>query len=200
LPRLFIAVDTPASVRPALIEARDRLRAVRTNVSWDRDEKLHCTLKFLGEIRNEGVPGVLRTLEEVGKAGSPLTLTYEGLGCFPNRRDPRVIWAGIRETDGRLEALARSIDAAMVLHGVEKEKRAFHPHVTLGRVKGQRGLRELLATLETITFVCPPVAIHEIMLVKSELRPSGSVYSVVQRVALGKAGSRDTGSGLTAPD
>jgi len=200
MPRLFVAVDTPPSVRPALIQVRDQMRALRTDVSWERDDKLHCTLKFLGETKDDLVPRIVRTLTEVCEAGSPLTLTYAGLGCFPDRRDPRVIWAGIREADGRLGALVQAIDAAMMQHGFEREKRAFHPHVTLGRVKGRRGLKELIGTLETVTFDCPPVVIQEIMLVKSELRPSGSVYSVLQRVALGKAGSRDSGSRPSAPD
>ena len=185
MPRLFIAIDTPPTVRPALIEVREQLKAERSEVRWESDEKLHCTLKFLGETRQETVPRILTSLREVVRAGTPLTVTYAGLGCFPDHRDPRIIWAGIRETGGALTALARSIDMAMAQHGFELEKRPFHPHVTLGRVKGRRGLKELLATLETITFDCPPVVIQEIMLVQSELRPSGSVYSVVERFAIG---------------
>jgi RNA 2',3'-cyclic 3'-phosphodiesterase len=200
LPRLFVAIDTPAAVRPALIEVRDQLRAERSEVRWESDEKLHCTLKFLGDTREENIPRIVASLREVSRAGSPLTVTYAGLGCFPDRRDPRIIWAGIHDSGGALATLTTSIDMAMAQHGFEREKRPFHPHVTLGRVKGRRGLTELLATLETITFDCPPVVIQEIMLVHSELRPSGSVYSVLQRVALGKAENRDSGSGFTAPD
>ncbi len=200
MPRLFIAIDTPATVRPALIEVREQLRAGHSEVRWESDEKLHCTLKFLGETKQESVPRVITSLREVSVAGSSLAVTYAGLGCFPDRRDPRIIWAGIQDTGGVLAALARSIDTAMAQHGFEREKRPFHPHVTLGRVKGRRGLKELLATLETITFDCPPVVIQEIMLVQSELRPSGSVYSVLQRVALGMAENRGSGSGLTAAD
>lgn len=200
MPRLFVAIDTPAAVRPALIGVRNQLKAERSEVRWETDEKLHCTLKFLGETRQETVPRILTSLREVSAASSPLTVTYAGLGCFPDHLDPRIIWAGIRDAGGALTALARSIDTAMAQHGFEREKRPFHPHVTLGRVKGRRGFMELLATLETITFDCPPVVIQEIMLVQSELRPSGSVYSVLQRVALGKPENRDSRSGLAAPD
>jgi 2'-5' RNA ligase len=182
--RLFIAIDTPEAVRPKLIAVRDRLKAVRTDVRWERDDKLHCTLKFLGDTRDELVPRIIAALHETCRTAGPLTLSYAGLGCFPGRRDPRVIWAAIQDTDGALKAVATSIEAAMAALGFERERRAFSPHVTLGRVKGQRGMAELLATMETITFDCPPVLIQEILLVRSELRPNGSLYSVVERVPM----------------
>ena len=185
MPRLFIAIDTPESVRPVLIYVRDRLKAERSDVRWESDEKLHCTLKFLGDTKDEIVPRVVASLKELCQAGAPLTLTYTGLGCFPDRRDPRIVWAGIHDSSSALAALTKSIDMAMSSYGFEREKRPFHPHVTIGRVKGRRGLKELIATLETITFDCPPVVIQEILLVKSELRPSGSVYSILERTTLG---------------
>jgi 2'-5' RNA ligase len=184
LPRLFVAIATPDSVRPKLIAVRDRLKAVRTDVRWERDDKLHCTLKFLGDTRDELVPRIIAALHESCRTASPLSLSYAGLGCFPGRRDPRVIWAAIQDPDGALKGVAASIDVAMGALGFELERRPFSPHVTFGRVKGQRGMAQLLATMETITFVCPPVLIQEVLLVRSELRPSGSEYSVVERIPM----------------
>lgn len=184
MPRLFIAIDTPPSVRPALIEVRNKMRAIRTDVKWESDDKLHCTLKFLGDTDGGLVPDLLQCLQEVAGTFSPLSVTYAGLGYFPNRRDPRIIWAGMRDSQNSLTSLAGSIDHAVAAFGFERERRAFSPHVTLGRVKGRHGIGELLDTLETITFDCPPVLIHEMLLVNSELRPSGSVYSIVARMEL----------------
>ena len=184
LPRLFIAIDTPSSVRPVLIEARNRMKAIRTDVKWESDDKLHCTLKFLGDTDAGIVPDIQLRLEELAATTSPMSVTYSGLGYFPNRREPRIIWAGIRDPQSSLTSLAESVDRAVTAFGFERERRAFSPHVTLGRVKGRRGIGELLDTLETITFDCPPVLIHEMLLVKSELRPSGSVYSIVAKLEL----------------
>ncbi|MCC6396881.1 MAG: RNA 2',3'-cyclic phosphodiesterase [Bacteroidetes bacterium] len=184
MPRLFIAIDTPSTVRPALIEARNKMKAIRTDVKWESDDKLHCTLKFLGDTDAGVVQDIQRCLQEIAGTFSPLSVMYSGLGYFPNRREPRIIWAGIRDPQTMLTSLARSVDQAVSAFGFELERRAFAPHVTLGRVKGRRGIGELLDTLETITFDCPPVLIHEMLLVQSELRPSGSVYSIVARMEL----------------
>ncbi len=184
VPRLFIAIDTPESVRPDLFRTRDLLKSLDTDVKWESDNKLHCTLKFLGDTESQGMPSIVSMLADIGRAFAPLMVTYTGLGCFPNRLDPRIIWAGIHDPENRLAGLARSIDRAMSTCGFEQERRPFSPHVTIGRVKGRRGLGELLATMESITFDCPPVLIQEILLVRSDLRPSGSLYSVLERVAL----------------
>jgi 2'-5' RNA ligase len=184
LPRLFIAIDTPSSVRPLLIEARNRMKTIRTDVKWESDDKLHCTLKFLGDTDAGIVSDIQLRLQEIAGTFSRITVAYSGLGTFPNRREPRIIWAGIRDPQSTLTTMAKSIDQAMTAFGFEQERRAFSPHVTLGRVKGRHGIGELLDTLETITFDCPPVLIHEMLLVKSELRPSGSVYSIVAKMEL----------------
>ncbi len=185
MPRLFIAIDTPTAVLPAMTAARDELREIRTDVRWEPDTKLHCTLKFLGDTPHERVTHLVAGLTDLARATPPLILTYGGLGAFPERGDPRIIWAGIRDRAGALARLAAAVDTLAGAFGYERERRPFQPHVTLGRVKGMRGIRELLGTLETVTFDCPPVQIHDVLLFSSELRPSGSVYTVVARCALG---------------
>lgn len=190
MPRLFIAFDTPPVVLPLMTAARDRLRAIRSDVKWEPDDKLHCTLKFLGDTPPDRMDAVSGAFAAVARATEAPMATYEGLGCFPNMREPRIVWAGIRDPEHTIAALATAVDVAAEGCGFERERRRFHPHVTLGRVKGQRGLRELLATLETITFVCPPVQIQEIVLVRSELRPTGSVYTVAARFPLGTGGGQ----------
>ena len=187
MPRLFIAIDTPPPALSAMIAARNELRTVRADVKWEPGDKLHCTLKFLGDTPTEKVAPLTAALHTLSQATPPITIAYGGLGVFPARGEPRIIWAGINDRAGQLARLAASIDELAAGFGYEKDRRGFQPHVTLGRVKGTRGIRELLGTLETVTFDCPPVQIHEILLVSSELRPSGSVYTVAARCALGTA-------------
>jgi 2'-5' RNA ligase len=187
MPRLFIAIHTPPPALTPMIAARNELRAVRSDVKWEPDDKLHCTLKFLGDTPAEKVAPITTALRTLAASTAPVTLAYGGLGVFPERGEPRIIWAGIRDRAGELSRLAAAIDGISAGFGFEKERRAFQPHVTLGRVKGTRGIRELIDTLETVTFDCPPVQIHEVLLVSSELRPSGSVYTVAARCMLGTA-------------
>jgi 2'-5' RNA ligase len=120
----------------------------------------------------------------------PLPVRYAGLGCFPDKREPRIIWAGMEDPDGTLLRLAQTVEARMTDLGFRPEQRIYHPHVTLGRVKGSRHLRELLATMETVTFQCAPVSLREIDLVRSELKPGGSVYTPAAKVALAPSPER----------
>jgi 2'-5' RNA ligase len=187
MPRLFIAINTPPPALTPMIAVRNELRTVRSDVKWEPDDKLHCTLKFLGDTPSERVAPLSAALQILACATRSITLSYGGLGVFPGHGEPRIIWAGIRDREMQLARLAAAIDGLTTKFGFEKERRAFSPHVTLGRVKGTRGIRELIGTLETLTFDCPPVQIHEILLVSSELRPGGSVYTVAARCTLGTA-------------
>ena len=187
MPRLFIAIDTPPPVLTPMIAARNELRTVHADVRWEPDDKLHCTLKFLGDTPSEKVAPITAALHTLIHATRPVTVSYGGIGVFPERGEPRIIWAGIRDREKDLACLAAAVDGPTAGFGFEKERRAFSAHVTLGRVKGTRGVGELIGTLETVTFDCPPVQIHEVLLVSSELRPSGSVYTVAARCVLGTA-------------
>jgi 2'-5' RNA ligase len=184
--RLFIAVPTPTSVLPLLTQAQDELRASRADIACESMEKLHCTIKFLGDTQEELAQPITEALKAIALAARPFTVQYKGLGCFPNRRDPRVVWAGMEDPLSELRTLFTEIDGAMAHYGFERERRAFHPHVTLGRVRSPRRITELLATMETITLESPPVTVHQLELVKSTLQPSGSVYSLIAAMKLGR--------------
>jgi RNA 2',3'-cyclic 3'-phosphodiesterase len=182
--RLFIALETPATVRAALGRTLAELRRVDADVRWESEEKLHATLKFLGETPEGGLEGVLAALAHAASSTPPLPIAYTGLGFFPSPRQPRIVWAGMVEPTGALNDFHARIEASMGALGFAEESRAFHPHVTLGRVKSPRGIAALRARVETCTFDQPPITLHEVALIRSDLRPSGSVYTTLKRVSL----------------
>ena len=182
--RLFIALETPAAVREALVRTIAELRTVDADVRWEAEDKLHATLKFLGDTPEARLEAVLAGLDRTGSATAPLTITYTGLGFFPSPRQPRIIWAGLLEPTGTLADFHARIETSMGALGFTEESRAFHPHVTLGRVKSPRGAAALRARVETCTFDQPPITLHEVALIKSDLRPSGSVYTTLKRISL----------------
>ncbi len=136
--RLFIGFETPTAVKGLVLDVIGRLRAASADVSWEREEKLHCTVKFLGSTPERRAGGVARALQGVALSAPPFRVRYRGLGCFPNRREPRILWAGIENEDGLLAQLHAGIEGAMEMLGYTKEDRAFRPHLTLGRVKSPR--------------------------------------------------------------
>ena len=131
--RLFIALNIPDDLREAIYTATAPLRAIAPGARWTGAEKLHLTMKFLGERPQELVDALVPALDALGARHRAIDLRIEGLGAFPNARRPRIVWAGIVETPA-LSALQGDVDDACARLGIEREDRPFHPHVTLARI------------------------------------------------------------------
>jgi RNA 2',3'-cyclic 3'-phosphodiesterase len=183
--RLFFALDTPPELRLRIAELSRELQAARADVRWESADKLHCTLKFLGDTDESQVPAVKAAAHETASAVDPPPVRYATLGCFPSRNAPRVVWVGIEDLSGALARLHDELDRALDMLGFEREERSFRPHVTLGRVKGTRNLHHLIRALETLTFDSEPTTLSALRLVKSDLHPSGSVYTTIQEFPFG---------------
>ncbi len=159
------------------MEAIRTLRTANADVSWEREEKMHCTLKFLGDTDVVKVPDIGACLESVGRSHPPFRVAYRSLGFFPTAREPRVVWMGLQELDGGLALLQKSIEEHLHPLGFEAETRAYHPHLTLGRIRSGRNQRQLTAMAETLTFASELYVIDAFSLMRSDLRPAGSVYT-----------------------
>lgn len=182
--RLFIAIETHPDIRSQIGAIRDRLRVSNADVRWEPDEKLHATLKFLGSTDEGLLPEIVSISTEVCRTVAPFRMQYAGVGCFPNQRGPRIIWVGMEDLQGTLGPLQLSIESALVPLGFKPEDRRFHAHVTIGRVKSEKRIGSLIRTMESVTFESQPVMIREISIVKSDLKPSGSVYTTLQTIPL----------------
>jgi 2'-5' RNA ligase len=182
--RLFIALYTPRHVRTEAGAARTTLAASGADVRWEPDEKLHCTLKFLGETDPSNVGLVVSTIESIAATVAPFEVQYRGLGCFPDSRNPRIIWLGMENADGKLTILHDTIEESLASTGVQRDDRPFHPHLTLGRVRSRHRIGDLLRMMETLTFIAEPATLQEVHLMKSELKPAGSVYTILNVIPL----------------
>ncbi len=182
--RTFIAFGTPLPIREAMTALQAELRASEADVRWESPEKFHATIKFLGDVEEAGLPGVLDDARSACASSPPFSVSYEGLGAFPALRHPRVVWIGCVNEDGVLGRIKDALDAGLLARGFPVEERAFHPHVTLGRVRSPRGLHNLTPILEKLTFEPRTGIISEILVMKSLLRPQGAEYSVVTSIHL----------------
>ncbi len=183
--RLFIAVPTPPHIVRQVAQVREELRAAGADVRWEPDEKLHATLKFLGDTEETTVPRIEEALSGIAGRQASIPVDYRDLGAFPDVHRPRVLWVGMGDATGALTGLQREIDAAMSSLGFPREDRPFHAHLTLGRVKGPRNLRVLLTIMESSTLKTEQVTIRSVELVRSTLRPEGSVYTVLHAFPFG---------------
>ena len=195
--RTFVAVELGAPLRQALAQAQAGLRSrlektagPDVRIQWVRPDSIHLTLKFLGDIPENRVPEVHAAL--VGAAGrhARFTLAAEGLGVFPDARAPRVVWVGLVDHGGALQRLAADVEAALDAIGFAPEAKPFHPHLTLARIKerSREAGRALSAGGMLAHETKPgPLPVEAVSLMKSELRPSGAVYTELHRVSLKEA-------------
>ncbi len=191
--RAFIAVELPPAVREAVERVVRELRSgIGDGVRWVRPEGVHLTLKFLGDIDADSMPAISDALGSCAASAAPFDLFLEGVGVFPNARRPRVVWIGLGGALEPLLALQQSIDRELEGLGFARERRPFTPHLTLGRVRDGvsasqvRGVSEAIAATTVERMVELPV--REIALIKSDLRPSGAVYTRLYAAELGGEG------------
>lgn len=170
--RCFVALDLPEPVRNHLAKVTAPLRE-RFDVKWVPPEQMHLTLAFAGEApddRAREFADLVRSLTL-----PPLELSLDGIGCFPAKGEPRVVWAGFGGDVAAVTALHDELVARGGEFGVEREKRGFTPHVTLGRVKGRFGVYALADAAAKLgdQLNRKPFTPTGLALYASELRPSG---------------------------
>ena len=182
--RTFISFETPEDIKMKMIQAQHVLKKARTHVKWDPPEKFHVTIKFLGDVDGAILPSLISRIEEISDPYSAFPVAYQVVGAFPNLKNPRVIWIGCQNPEGTLLSLKTSLEEDLIPFGFELEKRPFHAHVTLGRVKGSKYLSDLTPMLEKLTFEPKNATITEIHVMKSVLKPEGSEYTVLKAIQL----------------
>ncbi len=181
--RTFIALPAPPAVQQAIAEVQIKLKTVQADVKWEPKDKFHITLIFLGNVEQSKLELLSATLAKSFQQFHSCTISYESIGAFPDIRNPRVVWIGIRsnQTVLDLQAAAGQICAEF---GFPMDDRRFHPHITLGKVKEARHVPRLTEAIKTVTF--EPIEMHcsEIVFMKSDLRPSGSIYTILKSFPL----------------
>jgi 2'-5' RNA ligase len=181
--RSFIATEIDSAILDKLGSIRDRGWITGKSVRWVRSQGIHLTYKFLGEIDPSEVTLVTEAMENATQGIKPFPLQVGRLGFFPNARQPRVFWAGAEDRGGELETVHAQLDRELErLVGLEREERSFKPHLTLARFRGRAGIAEDLKQGSEEIFGSQIV--KEIILVKSELRPQGPLYTPMSVVTL----------------
>jgi RNA 2',3'-cyclic 3'-phosphodiesterase len=180
--RAFIAVEIPPGIHQAIEKQTAPVRAAITPslIRWVAVENIHLTVKFLGDVSPANVEMLEQMLcAEVGHH-SAFELEFGGLGAFPSSKRPRILWIGIQAPAG-LAALQHGIEAATATLGYPGEQRPFSPHLTIGRVKqnvGSSGIQQIRTALEgTKIGTLGTAKVTAIHLFKSDLKPSGAVYT-----------------------
>lgn len=183
--RAFVAihVDPTPAIRRLLSDLESlRGRGVRPVAP----ENLHMTLRFLGEIDEGRVPEITMAIRSAVMGHTTFGIGLRGLGTFPGRGRPRVLWIGVDQPEGALTALAEDIIAGLATVGFDAED--FTPHLTVARLKGGRAagrIRWMIDGYGDTVFGVQQVS--EVRLMRSILTPQGAIYDIVGRAVLGSA-------------
>lgn len=179
--RTFIAIELTDAIRQALAALSERLRRANVRASWVAAERVHLTLRFLGEVNPDDVERVSGLLEDGCKTLAPFELHVREVGAFPNLRSPRVIWAGVGPLEsGLIRAHGVAEEAARAI-GIPPETKPFRPHLTLARVKDRRNANELARYVEREKgFDGGSFSARTVALFSSRLTPRGPVYRRLQ--------------------
>lgn len=182
--RLFIALELSEEIRQKCRALLGDLASLNSRVKWVSPPNLHLTLKFLGQVSETEIPPLLRVLHQVAEDFPVFELNFSGLGAFPRLERPQVFWMK-GEGEPELSRLQKAIETPLEALGFPREERAFSPHLTLGRVKEEKGLREVIQKFkERSNYSAGKFTVRDFALFESQLQPAGPVYRVIEKFSL----------------
>ncbi|MEX1139221.1 MAG: RNA 2',3'-cyclic phosphodiesterase [Bacteroidota bacterium] len=181
--RCFLALPASSAVQSAVASLIADLQSEASDVKWQDPKKLHLTLKFLGSVEAGTIQRISEALFALARYHSAFDIVYEGLGGFPSLDRPTVLWLGTRPSEP-IERLSRDVEDAVSQFGFERDIRSFHPHLTLARIKRSKHLHRLTAKVKSLTFEPVLMRCTEMLVMRSELHPESSRYTVVQSIPL----------------
>jgi len=183
--RTFVAIELKPDVKKNLSEFMKKLDSHNPNIRWIKDQGMHLTLKFIGEITENKAKNIRSVLNELELKHELFQMTLVGTGTFPPRsRHPRILWVGIEE-NRQLISLQSEIESLLERMSISREKRRFFPHLTLGRVKSNHNITQVLEELsDNKDTEFGSQEVEEITFFRSTLKPTGAEYNTLSKIQL----------------
>ena len=182
--RTFIGIFPPPHIQSAIAEIQSSLKIDASAIRWEVQKKFHVTIKFLGTVSSEQLQRLQPLLTEKGQSINQFEIKLTNIGCFPTAHAPKIVWIGSLGDENILLAdCFTAFETTCISAGFKKEEHQFHPHITLGRVKGKIS-ENLIKKIENTTFEPLQFLCTELLIMKSDLSPSGSTYSQLSNIPL----------------
>jgi RNA 2',3'-cyclic 3'-phosphodiesterase len=185
--RLFIAIDLDDEARAAIADEQRRMKAAfdasRSSIKWVRPDHMHLTLVFLGEVQETRAPAIIDAMSQP-VVQAPFDLAFAGIGLFPPRGAPNVLWVGAAAGEADSIELQRELADRLLRLGIALEQRPFHPHLTLARWKTSRGADRSRALAAGRDGAIARVHVDHATLYQSRLSAAGPTYTALARATL----------------
>lgn len=180
--RSFLAIEVPSSTKEEINKMITEFKKADYPVRWVEKENLHLTLIFFGEVKEDFLQKAKIQIISVTKTLRPFEVNLSGLGAFPSQRSPRVIWLSVKDGKDKVADLQTMIEKSLITIGYKPEARQFHPHLTLGRVKG---IIKEPTKIFAQNYQSPNFLVKALVLFKSTLRPEGPLYEKLHQFDFG---------------
>ena len=189
--RTFVALPVSTAVKQLAAHWMQRLDQDAQSVKWFAVANLHLTLKFLGEVPTVELAEICQRVTSAVAASPPLEIECDHVGAFPSSSRPRTLWLGIGAGAQQVSQLQGSVERGLQQLGFRRERRQYHPHITLGRVTSSVASSPALSDLlERADFGTPVTSlVEEVVVVASQISREGSDYQRIATIPLGKTGT-----------
>lgn len=174
--RTFIAVFPPEEVSLELGKQIRRFSEIAPEAKWVKPENFHFTLRFLGDLPEERLDLLMRSVAESVRGEAAFDLTLTGLGAFPSSRKPRVLWVGTDVGGEALGRLARLVETKLRSERFGRADKKFSPHLTVARWRRPQRDEAVAKLIDTGSLEAGPFTIRAVQVMESKLRPQGPIY------------------------
>jgi len=179
--RSFLAFPISGILQEKLEQIIQALQTSCADVKWVSPKNIHLTLKFLGEVPQEDLKTISSLVRERCSGFHPVNSYLSGIGAFPDLRFPKIIWAALNDPNKEIQAMADALQEDLGKIGLPKEDRPFKAHLTLGRLKSQVHIKNLLSTLQQMDVVDKTQeTLDRVILYKSTLTTQGPIYEALE--------------------
>ena len=179
--RAFIAIELNKETQAYLAGVQSELKKTEANIKWVKPENIHLTLKFLGNITPSQITRIKEILREISQENTEFSIELSKVGVFPKKESPRAIWIGISSNQDKVIKIAEGLEEKLLSTGVPKEKKSFHPHITIGRVKSNLNRQVLVEKLKSLDMPQKSSqSVNKLTLFKSTLTSNGPIYQILK--------------------
>ena len=177
--RTFISVDLSKEIRNIAHDLKPTVMANPSVVKWVIEDNIHLTLRFIGPTAPGEVEKIKELLSDIGRRHADFSLIISGVGCFPKKERPRVLWLGVGGEVEALISLVADINSGMVGLGYPGDERNYSPHVTIGKIRYPQKVTPDVTEYLNANYAPVEIPVTKVRLYRSDTLPSGAVYSLL---------------------
>jgi RNA 2',3'-cyclic 3'-phosphodiesterase len=183
--RAFICIEMPSAIKERINDLQRALKKNQAHISWVKSSNIHLTIKFLGDVQASKIQSAIDALARATQSTGEFEIEVGGAGCFPSPKNPRVLWVGLSRLPEPLAQLHSNIENEFAREGFPREQKRYSPHLTIGRVRAPLNAAKTADDLIATGFEPHTFKAAEVILMRSDLNPSGSIYTPLAVSKLG---------------